>query len=111
MARNAALKRRTLPKPAAKAISAIERPLSTASALANRPRCAVATCFGEAPTWCLNRRRSARSWMPTRAASAGTLSSAASPAPISSSARRARPSDPSQPGPGASSGRQRRHGR
>ena len=112
--RKVSLKRRTLPKPAASATSAIGRRVSWISCLANSTRRVWATATGEAPRCCWNRRRSWRSPTPSRSASAST-------SPPRRRARRRR----SGPGrgdtvlevprqaarSGAISGRQRRQGR
>ncbi len=78
---NASLKRRTLPKPEASAISAIGRRVSWMSCLAKSTRRVWATATGEAPRCCWKRRRSCRPPTPSRSASASTLASSPSSSP------------------------------
>jgi hypothetical protein len=106
------LKRRTLPNPAAPAISVIVRAVSVISVLARKSLRVWAIDTGDAPRC---RRRSRRRWrspIPSRAASRSTPSSSSAPSAISRSARAALLDVPRQAGrPGAASGRQRRQGR
>ena len=110
--RTASLKRRTLEKPAANAISAMGSRVSSISFLAKWTRRVCATSRGDAPRWRRNRRLRWRSPTPSRSARRATSPSSSAPSAISRSARETVAEVPIQAGvPGDALGRQRRQGR
>ena len=103
---------RTLAKPAAKAISASGRSLSSSRRRARWVRRARAMAPGATPMCVVKSRPRWRAPMPSRAAKASRSSSSRAPAEISRSARATSAGLPTQAGvPGAVSGRQRRQAR
>jgi hypothetical protein len=76
---NVSLTRHTLPKPGASATSPIGRKISWIDCLASRTRRVWAAETGEAPRCWRNRRRSCRSPIPSREASASTSPEAIAP--------------------------------
>jgi hypothetical protein len=106
------LKRRTLPKPLANATSVTGSAVSVSRRFASSSLCVWANSTGDTPNSAPKARRKCRSVMPRRAAreSSPDWSSVASSIMLAAAwARRVVASTLALPG--ASSGRQRRHGR
>jgi len=108
---NSALKRRTLPNPAANAISVNFRDVSLNRRLASSNLCVCANSMGDTPSSASVTRRKCRSLTPRDAASSPirALESACSSIPAMT-ALASRLAASTEPMPGARSGRQRRHG-
>ena len=106
------MKRRTLANPLASATSVTGSRVSVNSRFASRSRCVCAYSTGETPNSVSNTRRRCLSDTPTRPASRARPPSSITPDSIRSTAPCASRDDASIAAwPGASSGRQRRHGR
>jgi hypothetical protein len=106
------LKRLTLAKPLACAMAVTGRCVSVSRRLASSSRCVCAYSIGETPNSASKTRRRCRSETPTRAASRSIPPSSITPDSMRSTAPCARREPASIAAwPGASSGRQRRHGR
>jgi hypothetical protein len=109
---NASLNRRTLRKPAVKAIAASGMLVSSIRRLATWTLRVEASSVGVAPAWRRNRRSMWRGPTPSFSANAPTEPRSRKPSSIRRMPRATVVAVPCQAGlPGAVSGRQRRHGR